>query len=92
MPRTDARKKEEKQNSEVYFTKRRKITTSANVRDGPIPIEDSMKANKERPGQLSISELSRDKKHGLAGSIELLEYFLRSVSKRIQTELLLLPM
>ena len=63
-------------NDLVYRTTRRKGIRKS-VRDGPTPIEDMVDRKKERPGQLSISKKSSDDQAGLAGSIELLEYFRR---------------
>lgn len=64
-------------NRREYSTRRRKEKVSATVRDGPIPIENSVRLKKERPGQLYISESSGEESLAIAGSIELLEYFLR---------------
>ena len=63
-------------NDLVYRTTRRKGIRKS-VREGPTPIEDLVDRKKERPGQLSISKQNSDDKAGLAGSIELLEYFRR---------------
>ena len=60
----------------LYHTIRRKGIAKS-LRCGPTPIEDMVDRKKERPGKLSLSTISGDDKLGLAGSIELLEYFLR---------------
>ena len=64
----------------TYLTSRRKENNGKMLRNGPSPVEDIVKQAKERPGQLSVSKKNNEAKQSLAGSIELLEYFLRSVS------------